>query len=410
MNVLLRLACLWLAAATGPLVADALLIEDALLHTLSPQGSVQGDMLVVDGRIQAVGAISEVPDGAVVVNAAGKPVTPGLFNAFSRIGLVEINAASATRDTSVDLPKVGPSVRLEAALNPESEVWRQALVSGVTHSVSAPSFAQTPFAGMSLAIRLGDRDNPVIKHDLALVVAMGEAGSALSGGSRAGNVALIRQAFADAEEFTRTGLWHEGYALGPHDLRALADARAAGTPLCIAANRASDIRAAMAIADDLAMPLVILGGIEAWKVAHQLAAGDVSVLLFPLANVPRSFESLGARMDNAVVLHQAGVQFAVYEPTPHDAVRFRQLAGNLVAEGLPWETALASMTLLPARIWGLDADAGSLEAGKVADFVIWSGDPLEVTAWPEQVFVSGVLVEMRSRQDELYERYRSLPP
>ena len=410
MNTILRIICAWLALSMGSLAADAVLIENARLHTLGPEGSLEGDLLVVDGRIQGVGSITEVPSGAVVVDAMGRPVTPGLFNAFSRLGLIEINAVSSTSDASVDAPRVGPSVRLEAALNPASEVWRQALVAGVTHSLVAPGFAQTPFAGRSLAIRLGDRSAPVIKRDTSLVVAMGEAGAALSGNSRAGNDAFIRQAFVDAEDYQLSGRWHEGYALGPHDLRALADARAVGVPLSITANRASDIRAAMAIARDVALPLVIIGGIEAWKVADELAAAKVPVVLFPLANIPRSFESLGARIDNAVVLHQAGVTFAIYEASPHDAVRFRQLAGNLVAEGLPWEAALASMTLAPARIWGLDEQLGSLTVGKVADFVIWSGDPLEVTTWPEQVFIAGAPIDMRSRQDDLFERFAPLVP
>ena len=410
MNILMRFMYIALAAATGSLSADTLLIENAMLHTVGPQGSLAGDLLVVNGRIDQVGEVADVPQDVHRINAEGRPLTPGLFNTLSRIGLVEIDAVVSTSDAGVDLPKTGPAVRIELALNPASQVWRQALAAGVTHTVSAPSFAQTPFAGMSVAIRLGSAQAPVIKRDLSMMVAMGEAGSALSGNSRAGSIALIEQAFADAQEYSATGRWHEGYAFAPHELQTLLEAHAAKVPLSISANRASDIRAAVAIATKVGLPLVIVGGIEAWKLADELAAAEVPVVLFPLSNVPDQFESLGARLDNAVVLFEAGVEFAVFEINPHDTVRFRQAAGNLVAEGLPWEVALESITLAPARIWGLDNDLGSLEQGKVADFVMWSGDPLEVTTWPEQVFVAGKPIEMRSRQDDLFERYQSLPP
>ena len=308
----------------------------------------------------------------------------------------------------VDLPRVGPSIRVEAALNPHSEVWRQALVDGVTSALTVPGFGQTPFAGMGLAIRLGDPMNPVIRRDMALVLTVGQSGAQLAGGSRAGGFAFVRQAFLDAEDYARNGHWHEGFGLAPHDLRALADAIESKRPLAVWANRVSDIRAALALADDMNMPMVLLGGIEAWKIANELAASQVPVILYPFANIPSSFESLGARMDNAVVLHAAGVEFAVMARGSHESSELRQLAGNLVAEGLAWDEALKSITLSPARIWGLEAHMGSLEVGKQADFVIWSGDPLEVTTWPEQVYVAGQAIPMRSRQDALYERYEPL--
>lgn len=408
MKYLWRLAFLSLVVFSQASVAETLFVENAKIHTLGEQGMVEGDLLAVDGRIQAVASDLDAPAGAVRIDAEGKPVTPGLFNPYSRIGLVEISAVSSTKDDVVDLPKVGPSIRLEAALNPESEVWRQALVSGVTSAISVPGVGQTPFAGMSLALRLGLHKNPVLASDVSLVLAMGQTGAELAGGSRAGNLALIRQAFLDAEEYSKTGLWHDGYTLGPHDLNAIQEAKNAGRPLSARVYRVSDIRTALELANSLAMPLIIHGGVEAWKMADELARAQVPVVLYPFANIPSRFEHLGARIDNGVLLHEAGVEFAVMAPGTHESGQLRQLAGNLVAEGLPWEEGLKSITLSPARIWGLADQLGSLEVGKIADLVIWSGDPLEVTTWPEQVFVDGKPINMRSRQDALYERYESL--
>ena len=408
MKYLLQLALLSFVLSAYPAAAETLLIENARIHTLGEQGTIEGDLLVVDGRIDAIASDLDAPQTVLRIDAKGKPVTPGLFSAFSRLGLVEISAVSSTKDDVVDLPGVGPSVRIEAALNPYSEVWRQALVSGVTSAISAPSLGQTPFAGMSLAVRLGAHMVPVLESDVSLVIAMGQSGAELAGGSRAGNFNFIRQAFSDAEAHSMSGSWHAGYALGPHDLRALQEAKDARRLLSVHANRVSDIRAAIELSHALGMPLVILGGIEAWKMADELAAARVPVILYPFSNIPSSFESLGARIDNAVLLHAAGVEFAVMAPGTHESSQLRQLAGNLVAEGLPWEDGLKSITLSPARIWGFADQMGSLEVGKLADMVIWSGDPLEVTNWPEQVLVAGAPIDMRSRQDALYERYQSL--
>ncbi len=389
--------------------ADTWLIEDAELHTLGAQGVVSGDLLLVDGRIEAVAPEVTPPPGTQRFDAEGRSVTPGLFNAFSDMGLIEISAVAGTRDDIVEIPDVGPSIRPQPAVNPYGEVWRQALVSGVTFALTAPGFGQTSIAGRSLALRLGQHAEPVLENDVSLVVAMNEVGAALVGGSRAANFAFIRQAFLNAEAYAQTALWHQGLRLGPHELRALHTVREANRPLAILANRVSDIRAAIALAREFDMSLVILGGIEAWQIADELARANVPVILYPFNNTPDNFESLGARLDSAVVLHAAGVEFAMMTSDAHESSELRQIAGNLVAEGLPWQAALASITLNPSRIWGVSDRTGSLEVGKLADVVVWSGDPLEVTSSAEQVFVAGAPIDMRSRQDALFERYQSLP-
>lgn len=394
---------------SGISAQDTLLIENGHLHGLSQEGSLRGDLLIVDGRIAEIGEQVEAPAGALRIDAAGRPVTAGLFNAYSQLGLVEIDAVAGTRDYVVDLPLVGPSVRLEGAINSHGEVWRQALVSGVTSALSAATFAQTPFAGNSIVLRLGMRDNPVLRPNVSLPVAMGQRGAQISGTSRAGNLGLLRQAFEDAAQYARTGAWHEGYALAPHDLRALEIARQSNRILSVFANRVSDIRAAIDFADSVSMPLVILGGAESWRLAEELKAAKAAVVVSPLQNLPRSFESLASRIDNAVVLYEAGVKIAFMASDPHESAKLRQAAGNMVAEGLPWKAALAAISSNPAQIWGVEDEVGSLRVGRLGDVVIWSGDPLEVTSWPEQVFVSGKAIDMHSRQDALFERYQTQP-
>ena len=131
------------------------------------------------------------------------------------------------------------------------------------------------------------------------------------------------------------------------------------------------------------------------------------VVLAALDNIPTDFDRLGARLDNAVLLHNAGVQIAFRSENTHNAGWIRQGGGIAVANGLPYEAALAAMTRGPATIWGLE-DRGSLAKGKTADLVIWSGDPLEVTTLAERVMIDGQWMELDNRQDRLLERYRDL--
>lgn len=170
-------------------------------------------------------------------------------------------------------------------------------------------------------------------------------------------------------------------------------------------QRASDIEATLRLARDFKLKLVISGGAEAWMVAGQLAAAHVPVLLNPLENLPNHFESLGSTLENAARLQQAGVLIAFATGDTHNARNVTQAAGNAVANGLPWLDALKALMLNPAQIYGMDKDLGTLEQGKLADVVIWSADPLEVSSSVDQVFIAGRKIPMLSRQTLLRDRY-----
>jgi imidazolonepropionase-like amidohydrolase len=143
-------------------------------------------------------------------------------------------------------------------------------------------------------------------------------------------------------------------------------------------------------------------------VADQLAQAKVPVLVDPLAYGPSSFDELYARPDNAALLAKAGVALILTTESTHNARTLRQVAGNAVREGLPHADALRAVTETPARVFGLP-DRGRLAVGAAADVVLWSGDPLELSSRAERVWVDGVEVDLRSRQTELRERYRTLP-
>jgi len=184
-----------------------------------------------------------------------------------------------------------------------------------------------------------------------------------------------------------------------------------GGRIAFSVDRATDIRQMLAYARQHGTRPVVVGGAQAWQVADALAAARVPVVLDPLVDLPDSFDQIGATLENAARLHEAGVRIAFTNlgDGTHNARKVRQAAGVAVANGLPWEAALAALTANPAEIFGLGAAYGRIEPGFVADLVLWSGDPFEVTTVAEQVWIDGRAQSMRSRQTELRDRYRPVP-
>jgi len=191
------------------------------------------------------------------------------------------------------------------------------------------------------------------------------------------------------------------------DLEALRPVIAGEMPLAIQANRASDLLAAMRLADEFKLKLVLVGAAEAWMVADQIAKRRVPVVIKPLTNVP-TFDALAATLENAARLHAAGLTLVLSSFETHRAGTLRQEAGNAIAYGLDRDAALQAVTIAPARVWGVADRTGSLETGKDADLVVWSGDPFELTTHAEHVFIRGQEMPMGTRQSELLKKYRTI--
>jgi imidazolonepropionase-like amidohydrolase len=155
--------------------------------------------------------------------------------------------------------------------------------------------------------------------------------------------------------------------------------------------------------------IAILGGSEAWRVAKELAAAKVTVLIDPTDNLPLDLQAIDVRDDNATVLAKAGVAVGFSTLGGASAARtIRQLAGIAVAQGLPWDKGLAGLTEVPAQLYGGAAERGTLERGKIADVVVWSGDPLELTSTAETVIIGGVVQSPATHQTKLRDRYKVL--
>jgi imidazolonepropionase-like amidohydrolase len=389
------------AAGTGKAITGA------RVHTLTDTGTLErATVLVRDGSVEAVGAGLSVPAGYTVVDARGRVVTPGLIESYSSLALVEIDGELSTVDSLVTEYPSGAAFDVRYALNPAAVALAVNRRGGVTSAITAPMPGNDPFAGWGALIRLGG-DPLLVRPAVALFAAIGSGSSVFAGGSRSAVIQRIRRGLEMAAAYHPNR-----YRPGPgdfshQDLAALQRFRRSDAPLAVNVDRANEIREAVALADDFDLDLIVIGGAEAWQVADLLAAAEVPVVVNVLGNLPTSYDRLGARHDNAALLNEAGVTVLLTAAETNNARKIRQMAGNAVAHGLPWDVALAAMTRAPAVVWGLPEGAGTIAPGAPADLVIWSGDPLELTEWAEAVMIDGVWQKMTSRQTRLYERYRN---
>lgn len=407
-----------LLAVALPAGAQTVAITNATVYTMTDAGRIENATIVIEGeRIRAVGAGVAVPSGARVLDAGGRPVTPGFFDAWSHVGTVEISGVPGTNDSSVDDARVTAAFNTADAFNPRSMLIPVTRIEGVTRALVAPRPSGHIIGGQAIVVHLGGGNGWLVRTPAAMIVQLGERGAELSGGSRAAAMLRLREALQDARDFaSNRRAWERGtrreYAPSRLDLEALQPVISGRIPLLALVDRASDIEALLRLAREFELRLVISGGAEAWMVADQLVAAGVPVVLDPLVNLPGSFEMLGATGENAARLHAAGVRIAFATGDTHNARNLRQSAGNAVARGLPWDAALAAVTVNAPRIFGIDS-FGTIAAGAAADIVVWDGDPLEVTSYPDAVFINGERIPMRSRQTELRDRYlpreRTLP-
>jgi Amidohydrolase family len=403
-------ACVVLLLSDLALAQDVL-IRGATVHTVSDRGVLENaDVVIRAGRIETVGTGLTAPAGATTLDARGRALTPGLFGGLSAIGIEEVTLEPTTADANLLLnappfeTEFRPEFDVTTAYNPRSVLVPVAHIEGLTWTVLAPgSMPGGNFlAGQGAAVTLDGRYDAVIEASRSLFINLGGDMNLLSSGSRAAQWMLLEQAIREAR--SRTAI-EDKALLHPLGREALAKYLGGGRVIFRVA-RAADIRRAVAFAKRHGMKPVIAGGEEAWVVAQELADDNVPVLLDALANLPASFDSIGSRLDNAALLHRAGVAIAFTQfGESHNARKIRQLAGNAVAHGLPAEAALAALTVRPAEIFGVGANRGRIARGQIADLVLWSGDPLEVTTIAEQVWINGRAIEMRSRQSELRDRY-----
>jgi hypothetical protein len=400
--------------ATGALLtvhaalAQEVLIRGATVHTASAKGVLKNtDVLIRAGAVAAIGTALPASSGATVIEAKGRDLTPGMFGGLTGVGIEEIGGESSTVDSSLNLKSPSwdqqwrPEFDVSLSFNPHSVTIPVTRLEGITWAVLNPSSGDSIMAGQGAAVTLDGRYDAVLRGSHTLFVQMGNGGARSAGGTRAAEFMLLDQAIRESRT---PGATVNGALLHSAGRETLARYLAGGR-VVFAVDRAADILQVLAFAQRNGMKAIIAGGDEAWEVAKELARADVPVILNPFDDLPADFDHLGSTLDNAARLHKAGVRIAFSGLETPNARLTRQLAGNAVAHGLPPEAALAAITSTPAEIFGLGPTRGHIAVGQVADLVLWSGDPLEVTTLADQVWIAGRAVEMRSRQTELRDRY-----
>jgi imidazolonepropionase-like amidohydrolase len=395
--------------------AQTIAITGGTIYPVSGPKIENGTLLLRDGKIAAVGASVEVPSSAIRIDAKGGWITPGLIHGGSTLGLklFDIGVQIETQEDTAS-GDMKPSFNVAEGLDPASMAIPVARLEGVTSSISKPALGLIP--GQAVLIDLaGDRiEDMVAQSPVAMMADLGQGGKEAGGGSRARATQRLRRVLRDALEYEKRRddfrkAQMQPLAASAEDLEALLPVLKGKLPLFVIANRRSDIETALRIAQEFNLRMVIWGGAEGWRVAPELARAKVPVLLEPLTDVPR-FDALNARLDNATLLWKAGVKVGVAQ---QDAALFRDLrqaAGNEVRNGMRWYDALRSITLSTAEAAGVGDRYGSLEVGKVANVVVWTGDPLEFSSRVDHLFIRGREIPLVSRQTELLDRYRSLPP
>lgn len=414
--------------------ANVYAITHAKIVTLVGAQIDEGTLVIRDGKIAAVGANVAVPAGAQVIDAKGLQVYPGLFDPVTQMGLREIGAVSATVDTT-EVGTINPDVVAAEAILPSSEHIPVTRAAGITEVLAVPasggmdsSAPRGLFGGQASAIHLAgwSLNDLLIKKSVAMVL----------------NWPQIETQTLDLSTFTRKQKpfteakqeyekhvneitdWlesarHYALALGhgsasdyQRDLKleALVPVIRGELPVLVFANRAREIRAAVEFCEKQKLKMVLGGGAEAYKVKDLLRSKNIPVILRPTLTLPPDEDDPYDReLSQPAELASAGVKFAFGSFDNSFSRRLGQQAANAVAHGLAYEQALKAVTIYPAQIFGLADQLGTLEVGKVANVIVTTGDPLELTTDVRYLFIKGQLTSLENKHKALYEKYLNRP-
>ena len=410
------------ALIAAPLAAQTTAITGGKVVIGDGSAPIEGGTVLIRGdRVVAAGANVAIPADAQQIDATGKWVTPGIFAGFSRIGLVEVGAVSQTNDTEADKSVFSAALDIQYAVNPYASPISVNRAAGVTRAVVSPDSGSSIFGGYGAVIDLGQDENPITEARAFQFVELGEAGHRRAGGSRAAAHILFRALLEEARTYARNPAVFDSDLLKASDAKALLPVINGSTKLLVHVESANDILKVLDLRKDFpALDLVLVGANEGWRVAEHIAAAGIPVLASALSDLPYGFEDLSATQSNIGRMKDAGVRVAIGMINDRDAHQLRysvQYAGNLVAltkvpraTGLTWDEAFAAISSVPAEIMDMGGQLGSLKAGRNADVVIWTGDPLELSTQVEKVMIDGVDQSLSNRQMRLRDRYSNPTP
>ncbi|WP_193048896.1 amidohydrolase family protein [Pseudoalteromonas undina] len=383
--------------ASGAVSAQSLAIINATLHTSSDQGVLESASIVMnDGKITAINPSDVKADK--IIDAKGQIVTPGFIATVNQLGLVEVGAVAGSRDAGEE--KAGIDFDASLAFNPRSSLIPYARKGGVTRDLITPYGGDSIFAGLASVVDLSGSFESVLKKQAALVVHLGERGK----GSRAFTLQTLINKLDEHQTKASKEAKKDDAKPSAED-KIMAKVLKGDMPLLISVSRASDIVELIKVKQQFGVNIVLNGAQDAVVVKDRIAKAGIPVIISAMDNLPGSFDSLHASLNNAGILEKAGVKvlLTVGGDASHNVYQLRYDAGNAVSYGMSQQGALKAMTSNVADVFGINA--GSLEVGKAADVVMWSNDPFELSSHVNKMFINGVEVSTESRQDKLRERY-----
>jgi len=401
-----------------------LLFKGATLHTVSGESIANGNMLVDKGRIVALGAQLTIPANTKVIDVSGKHIYPGMIAANTVMGLSEVQSVRATLDYA-EAGAINPNARALVAVNPDSELITTARANGVLATLSVPNSPAGLINGTSALIQLDGWtweemsvqsevglhiSLPNLRFNPELFPAPFDARLEEIRKASGQRLKMLEEAFDSAIAYRQARAQNDGTKI---DVRweAMLPAIAGKRLVFFHAQDVNQIRFALNFAKRYQLKAVIVGGADAPVLADLLKQQQVPVIVTGIHKLPmRRGADYDAYYTVAAKLAQAGVQFCIARAgTDDDAPNERNLpyeAAVAATFGLDAKEALKAITLYPAQILGVADKLGSLESGKLANFFITNGDPLETTTQVEQVYIQGRAVDTSTKQSRLTEKYQ----
>ncbi|WNJ16282.1 amidohydrolase family protein [Pontibacter sp. G13] len=427
-HIIMLGAVLVSSLAVGPMVQaqmskgtfETVVLENATIVTVT-QGTIQGDLLIQDGKIAAIGEV-DAPEGTNRIDCTGKFIYPGMIDGGTRIGLAEIGAVNVTQDYR-EIGDITPHVQALTAVNPNSVIIPVTRTNGVTTALSVPGGGL--FTGTAALVNLhGYTPNQMYAGFKAVV---------LNFPSSAKRGRWDRRSEEDIQKDLKKKLktlnevWDgairyaaidSAYQAGGGEkpayypqMEALVPAVKGDAKLLIEVNAASDILAAIDWVQSRKVDAVFTGVGEGWRVAEELAEAQIPVVTGPILETPsRESDRFDRPYANAGLMHKAGVKVAI---RTNEAENVRNLpfnAGFAAAYGMGKEEALKAVTIVPAEIFGLAEELGSIEVGKWANLFVSDGDPFEPKTQITQLFIKGWNIPIDSRHIRLYEEFLERDP
>lgn len=398
------LVTLALVSAITTVNAESLAIIHATVHTVTEQGVLTDATIIIDN-----GIITEINPESInadkTINADGKILTPGLIGAMNQLGLVEVNAVARSKDSAEK--KADITFDASFAYNPKSTVIAYTRKGGITRNIISPRGGEDMFKGQTFIADLSGTFDSIIKTKNAVVIELGSK----SEGSRATELQKLNNQLEDAQtklaKAKSKKTIKENKAKEEEEIKRdekIINELLAGTKTLVAyADRATDLLALVKLKERFNLDLVIVGADDAVVVKTQLAQAKIPLVINAMSNLPDSFDSLHASLNNAAILTAAGIKVALSVQDAHNLYQLRFSAGNAVANGLSKDDALAAITANVADAFNLDS--GRIAVGKEADLVLWSADPFELSSQVEKMWIKGKEYSTQSRQDALRKRY-----